>query len=380
MLAMLAGAATIAAAGEPPLQALARTTVGDEQGVYAVSGDGTVLVSQAAARAVHPASVTKIATSLALLERLGPTHRFETRVRAAGAVRDGRLQGNLVVEGGGDPFLVDESAVLLVKQLRARGLRVVEGTLVVRGPLLFDWQPDVDGPRLAAVLEGTAGAAAWTALAPGERADAALVFLRRRPARSAEEALAVLRSPPLLHVVKALNCYSNNVFHFAADTIGGTGAVERSARTHVPDEMRGEIVIENGAGAGATNRMSPRAAVALLAALRTELARAGADLSAALPVSGIDPGTLQDRLLEHRGVVVGKTGTFGSLGASALAGALRSPRFGVVLFAVLNHDVPVPQARARQDAFVRALIAAVDAQAWPYSEAARPPYLETRVE
>ena len=45
-----------------------------------------------------------------------------------------------------------------------------------------------------------------------------------------------------------------------------------------------------GAGAGTANRLSPRAAVALLGALMDELARHGDDLTAAIPVSGVDPG------------------------------------------------------------------------------------------
>jgi D-alanyl-D-alanine carboxypeptidase/D-alanyl-D-alanine-endopeptidase (penicillin-binding protein 4) len=376
--------ATLADA-EPRLQALARATVGEGQGVYVVDGDGTVLVAQAAERAVHPASVTKIATSLALLERLGPAHRFETRIHGTGPLRRGRLEGDLVIEGGGDPFFVDESAVLLAKRLRMRGLDVVAGHLVTRGPLLFDWQFESDGRKLAAVLEGKAGGEARATLASlgvevdGPRA-ASLAFLGHAPAAGTSQALGVLRSPPLLHVIKALNCYSNNVFHFAADAIGGAAAVQASARAHVPEAMRDEIVIDNGAGAGTTNRLSPRAAVVLLGALMDELAQSGTDLTAALPVSGIDPGTLEDRLTEQRGVVVGKTGTFGSVGASALVGALRTRSDGVVRFAVLNHGIPVPQARACQDAFVRALVAATGAEPWPYAAAMRPPYLETSVE
>src|SRR5690606_10761656 len=75
----------------------ARTLVGADQGVYVEAGDGTVLVAQHAARAVHPASVSKIPTTLALLRALGPEHRFETRFAAGGALRDGRIDGPLLV-------------------------------------------------------------------------------------------------------------------------------------------------------------------------------------------------------------------------------------------------------------------------------------------
>src|SRR5262249_26276556 len=96
-------------AGDPPLQALARH-VGATEGVFARAADGTVLVSQAAARAVHPASVSKVATSLALVDHLGAGYRFETRVLARGPLHDRRLAGDLVIEAGRDPFLVYESA------------------------------------------------------------------------------------------------------------------------------------------------------------------------------------------------------------------------------------------------------------------------------
>lgn len=373
------------AAGTPPLQTLAET-VGAGQGVYAIAGDGTVLVSQAADLAVHPASVTKVATTLALLERFGPSHRFETIVRGTGPLRDGVLRGNLVIEASGDPLLVDEGALLLLDRLRARGVRAVAGRLVVHGPLLFDWEPDPAGARLEGVLRGAGGAPARTALAvatapSGGPYDIAPLAFRREviPAEGAAVDLVSYRSPPLLHVVKALNGYSNNVFHLAADAIGGPRVVEERARARVAPELRTEIVIENGAGAGTTNRISPRAAVALLGALASDLARDGRDLTAVLPVSGIDPGTLEQRVPELRGLIVGKTGTFGSVGASALAGALRTPRQGVVMFAVLNHGVAVPEARARQDAFVRALVAATEAQPWPYTTPMSAPYLEAEV-
>jgi D-alanyl-D-alanine carboxypeptidase/D-alanyl-D-alanine-endopeptidase (penicillin-binding protein 4) len=373
------------AAAAPALQALARSTVGEGQGVYAIAGDGTVLVSQAADHAVHPASITKIATSLALLERLGPRYRFETRIAGTGPVHAGRLAGDLIVDAAGDPFFIDESAWLVLRRLRARGLRVVEGRLLARGPLLFDWQPDPGGRRLEAALAGRASGEAWarvTQLTGSTESlrDAALVFLLHDTRPAAPAALAVHRSPPLLDVVKVLNGYSNNVFHWASDAVGGAAGVQESARLHVPEPMRAEIVIANGAGAGTENRLSPRAVVALLAALRDELVRSGHDLTAVLPVSGIDPGTLAERLPERRGVVVGKTGTSGSVGASALAGALRTPERGIVLFAVLNHGVAVPDARARQDAFARALIAATDAQPWPYTAPTRPLYADEEVE
>jgi len=51
----------------------ARIILGDDQGVYVEAADGTALLAQAAAKPVHPASVSKVPTTLALLRKLGPS-------------------------------------------------------------------------------------------------------------------------------------------------------------------------------------------------------------------------------------------------------------------------------------------------------------------
>jgi D-alanyl-D-alanine carboxypeptidase/D-alanyl-D-alanine-endopeptidase (penicillin-binding protein 4) len=142
--------------------------------------------------------------------------------------------------------------------------------------------------------------------------------------------------------------------------------------------MRDEIIVQNAAGAGKINRLSPRAAVALVAALERETAAHGLTLRDVLPVSGIDPGTLHRRL--GAGVVVGKTGTIGSLRASALAGALSTQRHGRILFAVLNHSLPVPEAQRRQDAFVRALLEGAGGGVWAYQGPAGPLFAAAEIE
>jgi len=192
--------------------------------------------------------------------------------------------------------------------------------------------------------------------------------------------LVANQSPPLVRILKWLNDYSNNVFHLLSDRIGGPGAVQQAARAHLVPEAHGEVVIDNAAGAGDTNRMSPRVAVAVLQALARELGRHGLSLTDALPVSGVDRGTLQARLLDHRAMVVGKTGTFGDVGASALVGVARTRRWGDVTFAVLNSWVPVAEARRRQDAFVRALLDAGGGLPWPYRRGPDRPFVDARLE
>ena len=54
-----------------------------------------------------PASVQKLLTTAAALDALGPDFRYSTTLWADGAVRDGTLQGHLVVRGSGDPTIGD---------------------------------------------------------------------------------------------------------------------------------------------------------------------------------------------------------------------------------------------------------------------------------
>ena len=387
LLVSLAAPRAARGAAGASLAQQARTLVGAGQGVYVEAEDGSILVSQAAERRVHPASVSKLPTTLALLRTLGPEHRFVTRLAARGPLESGVLEGDLVVEAAGDPFFVDENALLVLLRLRELGLRSVSGDLRLRGPLLFDWEEPGAAARLRAVLEGKAPEAAWRAVqsasAAPPGAPPGILFRRAGAAAAGPEALLLTyRSQPLVPLLKALNGYSNNVFAWLAGAAGGIGKVEALARASVPAPLRGEIVLGDGAGKDRRNRLSPRAAVALLRALHREVSIAGGSLPDLLPVAGVDPGTLLHRLdgPGERGSVVAKTGTYGDYGACALAGALRTRQRGVVYFAILNHNVPIEAARRRQDAFVRVLLAALGAEPWPYRRDPAPAFTRAEIQ
>jgi D-alanyl-D-alanine carboxypeptidase/D-alanyl-D-alanine-endopeptidase (penicillin-binding protein 4) len=365
------------------IQLLAATSFGADQGVFVQGEDGTILVAQQESRPVHPASVTKVATSMALLEQLGYDYRLETQFLAGGPVLDGSLKGDLVVRATGDPSFVFENAFLMLRELHARGLREVRGDVRVEGPLIFNWKLDPMGQRLKRALQGLDGGEAWAAIGdpPSQLKKVALQFIAGGSQQTTGEVLIENGSPPLVKIVKALNGYSNNVFHLLSDRIGGPQAVEALARKHLSPALHSEITITNAAGAGELNRLSPRAAVAILWELRKQLRSHGKDLPSVLPVNGLDAGTLKKRLSEnrYRGCIVGKTGTFGSVGASALVGVLRTAKYGHVAFAMLNSWLPVAEARRRQDVFLRALIDAADAKPWDYVPSENPIFTEAIV-
>jgi serine-type D-Ala-D-Ala carboxypeptidase/endopeptidase (penicillin-binding protein 4) len=388
IVGLLASQAATSAESPLSLATEARIILGDDQGVYVEAADGTALLAQAAAKPVHPASVSKVPTTLALLRKLGPEYRFVTTFTSRGAVSGGTLHGDLLVESNGDPAFVDENALLVTDRLRELGITQVAGELRLRGRLTFDWQSDEDGARLRRALAGTISPAALAAVrafelenptgpAPAALLPTGIKFLTApnvSPPSSTARPLLIHRSQPLLPLAKSLNDYSNNIFKPLADEAGGAAAVETLARSAVPQSMRAEIILGDGAGTDPTNRLSPRAAVSLLRALDKELSTTGHALFDILPVSGIDDGTLRHRLdqAEEAGRVVGKTGTFGDYGASALVGAISTSDQGTVYFAILNHGVPVPEARRRQDRFVRALLTHLHSVPWSYQRDIRP--------
>ena len=104
---------------------------GDFACIVAAAHSGEVLFAHRPYTALPPASVTKAITAAYAFDMLGPGHRFETRVLATGPVRDGRLDGDLVLAGGGAPGLSTADLALLAGRLKANGLREVTGRFAV---------------------------------------------------------------------------------------------------------------------------------------------------------------------------------------------------------------------------------------------------------
>ncbi|WP_239495388.1 D-alanyl-D-alanine carboxypeptidase/D-alanyl-D-alanine-endopeptidase [Salinicola halophilus] len=93
---------------------------------------GEVLGALNPTQPLSPASVTKLYTAAATLDRWGPQHRFTTRFVTTGSLdASGVLHGDLVLEGGGDPALTSEELWRLIQKLRERGVKRVDGDLVV---------------------------------------------------------------------------------------------------------------------------------------------------------------------------------------------------------------------------------------------------------
>jgi serine-type D-Ala-D-Ala carboxypeptidase/endopeptidase (penicillin-binding protein 4) len=132
-------AAAAVAGGLPPEveQALQRAQVPPEALVAVVqdTGSDAQRLAWQAERPVNPASLTKLVTTYAALDILGPSWSWNTPVWLHGSLRhpgpDGVLDGDLVIQGRGDPTLVLERIWLLLRHVRQLGVRTIHGDILL---------------------------------------------------------------------------------------------------------------------------------------------------------------------------------------------------------------------------------------------------------
>jgi D-alanyl-D-alanine carboxypeptidase/D-alanyl-D-alanine-endopeptidase (penicillin-binding protein 4) len=89
------------------------------------------LISIHSRQAMNPASTMKLLTTYAALDMLGPAYTWKTEAYLDGELKDGVLQGDLILKGYGDPKFTIEQFWLWLSELRARGLREIHGDLVL---------------------------------------------------------------------------------------------------------------------------------------------------------------------------------------------------------------------------------------------------------
>ncbi|MFF7162562.1 D-alanyl-D-alanine carboxypeptidase/D-alanyl-D-alanine-endopeptidase [Streptomyces sp. NPDC008086] len=98
--------------------------------VIADAGTGELLYQRLPSTRLMPASNTKLATSAAAMEILGPEYRFTTDVLATGRRHGSVLRGDLYLRGTGDPTLLADDYDELAARVAAAGIRRVDGRLL----------------------------------------------------------------------------------------------------------------------------------------------------------------------------------------------------------------------------------------------------------
>ncbi len=315
--------------------------------VYDLSGQASLYELRAGVGR-PPASVEKLYTTVALLQKLGLTARLHTTVLGSGHLGPGGVwHGNLYLRGGGDPTFGDgafnktweqgygPTATELAGQLMSKGIHSVSGHLIAdeslfdnhRGGPATGNAPDVPdyGGQLSALTydhgstAGPLGPAPFAAhqLAGTLRAMGLRVNAAAKTVRTPSDArlLAVVSSPPLSVLLKLMDVPSDDLFadlfakqlgvRFAgAGTLAaGAGVIRQVIAGY---DLHPEIV--DGSGLSHQDRSSPVEIVDLLREIYQT--PAGDGLWDSLPTVG-KVGTVQTIAVKTAadGHCVAKTGT-----------------------------------------------------------------------
>lgn len=320
-------------------------------GVYVEKRDGGEPVAMLNENATfNPASVIKLATTLAALETLGPGHRFRTEFRAAGELnpRTGELQGDLILVSGGDPSFSIDDARTAGDELRRSGLRRISGSLIVAGDFVCNENSQTD------ISAGVFRRQSKLSFQQPTR------FESRHDQFDNTPLLLTVESDTLLNIVRYQNAHSVNAMaDLLASHVGGPEGV-RKFLVELVAVPREAVYISHGSGLD-VNRLTPQDTVRLLRRLVDRLDAYRLPPEAVMSIAGIDSGTLLDRFSEEEfiGSVLAKTGTLHSTddGVAALAGVMNTRQCGQLLFAVYDmaEGRGVLHLRQVQDDFLKRL-------------------------
>ncbi len=146
---------------------------------------------------LSPASVTKVATSAAALAKFSPIGTFKTRFYRSGPLKNGVLQGHLVVVGDGDPLLISEKLWQMAADFKNMGIREITGSLIV-DQSLFDQETRDEGRLGTAKATRNAYDAPITALGVNFNS----IALTVSPGESPNQNALLGLDPYLLHHVQ----------------------------------------------------------------------------------------------------------------------------------------------------------------------------------
>jgi D-alanyl-D-alanine carboxypeptidase/D-alanyl-D-alanine-endopeptidase (penicillin-binding protein 4) len=114
-------------------------------------GSGRLVLSLNPDTPRSPASTVKVVTTFAALDLLGPAYTWRTRALIHGALSGGVLDGDLILQGGGDPYMTLERWWSFTQGLRAKGLKTIHGDILIdntafalppEDPGAFDGRPN----------------------------------------------------------------------------------------------------------------------------------------------------------------------------------------------------------------------------------------------
>ncbi len=315
---------------------------------------GKLLESHHPDLALLPASTTKIISTYAMLRIWKPDYELKTGIY--GDLSGNVVRGDLIIKGGGDPFLTSERIWVLAQDLKRMGLYRVTGRLRLD-------QSAFDSQRYGIGWENTSANTTppITALAVNFNRDetgrlvsdpdalaqnmfqrifleSGITFEGIQTTATSKNKIMDFPSPPLRMLIQDINKFSNN---FMVETLLkalGDGSWPRGvARVQAfyqatyglgPDKVR----ITDASGLSKDNRLSARTLAVVLRGAWNDF-EVGPEFQASLKIIGGEPWKLKikDPNLARR--VRCKTGHLS--GVDTVSGVIQMPDGKLRVFAIL---------------------------------------------
>lgn len=203
--------------------------------VVADAGTGELLYQRLPSTRLMPASNTKLATSAAAMEILGPEYRFTTDVLTTGRRQGSVLRGDLYLRGTGDPSLLADDYDDLAARLAAAGVRRVDGRLIA-DDTRFDsvrlgrsWAADDESSYYSAQISALS-------VAPDTDYDTGTVIVTVAPGEEAGDEPVVTVTPDTDYVdidVRATTVVAGGANDLTVEREHGTNTVVVSGTTPV---------------------------------------------------------------------------------------------------------------------------------------------------
>lgn len=117
------------------------------------AGTGGAVLNINAGKSLTPASVLKLVTSAAALELLGPYYTFTTTLGYTGNLnKSGKLDGDIIIKGGGDPAFASPYFVenysdfpfRWIDEMKSLGIKKITGRIITDDSY-YDYQPVPSG-------------------------------------------------------------------------------------------------------------------------------------------------------------------------------------------------------------------------------------------
>lgn len=308
------------------------------------------------------ASLTKVATSLVALNKLGIKHQFVTKIGIQGTIINGTLNGDLIIEGGQDPLFIWEDAIIVANLLKDKGLKQINGNLIILDKFYMNFE--MDSQKSGVLLREAFNAQMWSeevrkqyeTLPPNIPKPQLEITGEVQVKSSLDTPIKPwvnYYSLSLPELLKKMNQYSNNMMaDVIGDVVGGVDIIENMA-TQLAGVSPGEIQLVNSSGLSEENQMSPRAVVGLFLAIQEYLKPYRMNIADIFTLTGTDPGVLSQRK-DLPIFLVLKSGTLDQV--SALGGAIPTKNQGVIWFTILNGGTNIEKLRQDQEVLLHKIL------------------------